>query len=77
VLNIGNLTSKQKEDIVKSFQPLINRNRLPLEQGVEQADRENFERVLFDAFGISQHYEAIKLSLLHLYRIRFAVKIID
>lgn len=74
VLNINNLTSKQKEDIIKSFQPIKNRNRLPLEQEVEQADRVNFERVLFEAFDIFEHYEAIKSSLLHLYRIRFAVK---
>ena len=49
-------------------------NFVPLEQEVEQADRVNFERVLFEAFDIFEHYEAIKSSLLHLYRIRFAVK---
>lgn len=76
VLDISKLTAIQKEGIIKSFQPIANRNRLPLEREVEQADRVNFERVLFEAFGISEHYEAIKSSLLHLYRIRFAVKVI-
>jgi type I restriction-modification system DNA methylase subunit len=74
LLNSQLLSDQQKQSIINAFQPIANRNRLPLEQEIEQADRVDFERVLFDAFGISQHYEAIKLSLLHLYRIRFAVK---
>jgi hypothetical protein len=74
LLNFELLSDEQKQSIINAFQPIANRNRLPLEQEVEQADRVNFERVLFEAFDIFEHYEAIKSSLLHLYRIRFAVK---
>jgi hypothetical protein len=74
LLNFELLSDEQKQSIIDAFQSIANRNRLPLEQEVEQADRMNFERVLFEAFDIIEHYEAIKSSLLHLYRIRFAVK---
>ena len=74
LLNFELLTDEQKQNIINAFQPIANRNRFLLEEEVEQADRVNFERALFEAFGISEHYEAIKSSLLHLYRIRFAVK---
>lgn len=74
LLNFELLSDEQKQSIINAFQPIANRNRLPLEQEVEQADRVNFERVLFEAFDIFEHYEAIKSSLLHLYKIRFAVK---
>lgn len=74
LLNFELLSEEQKQNIINAFQPLANRNRFPLEQEVQQADRVNFERVLFETFEISEHYEAIKSSLLHLYRIRFAVK---
>ncbi|MBC7749533.1 MAG: SAM-dependent DNA methyltransferase [Methylotenera sp.] len=74
LLNFQLLSEEQKQSVISAFQPIANRNRFPLEQEVEQTDRVNFERVLFEAFGINEHYDAIKLSLLHLYRIRFAVK---
>ena len=74
LLNFELLSDEQKQSIINAFHPIANRNRFPLEQEVERADRVNFERVLFEAFDIFEHYEAIKSSLLHLYRIRFAVK---
>jgi type I restriction-modification system DNA methylase subunit len=74
LLNFKLLSDKQKKHIINAFMPIANRNRLPLEQEIQQADRENFEKVLFEAFGIDDHFKAIKSSLLHLYRIRFAVK---
>jgi hypothetical protein len=77
LLNFQLLSEEQKQNIISAFQPIANRNRFPLEQEVEQADRVNFEGVLFEAFGIEEHYDAIKSSLLHLYRIRFAVKEIN
>jgi type I restriction-modification system DNA methylase subunit len=74
LLNFKLLSNEQKQSIINAFQPIANRNRLPLEQEVEQADRINFEGILFEAFEICEYYETIKSSLLHLYRIRFAVK---
>lgn len=74
ILNPNILTSLQKQDVVNAFQPILNRNRFPLEQELIQPDRINFESVLFEVFEISQHYNSIKNSLIHLYKIRFAVK---
>jgi type I restriction-modification system DNA methylase subunit len=74
LLNSQLLSNEQKQSIINAFQPIANRNRLPLEQELEQADRINFERVLLEAFGIYEYFVEIKSSLLHLYKIRFAVK---
>lgn len=74
LLNFQLLSEENKQAIINAFQPIAQRNRLPLEQELEQADRINFENILLGAFGISNHYEAIKASLLQLYKIRFAVK---
>ena len=74
LLNFQSLSDTQKQAIKNAFLPISQRNRLPLEQEIEQADRINFERVLLEIFGIAEHYDAIKTSLLHLYKIRFAVK---
>lgn len=74
ILNPNILTPEQKFSIIEAFTPLMERDRLPLEQEVEETDRINFENVLMDIYDISEYYEPIKTSLLHLYRIRFAVK---
>lgn len=74
LLNFQSLSDGQKQAITDAFQPISQRNRLPLEQEIEQADRIIFERVLLETFEIAEHYDAIKASLLHLYKIRFAVK---
>ncbi|WP_185216950.1 MULTISPECIES: N-6 DNA methylase [unclassified Chryseobacterium] len=74
ILDFQLLSDENKQAIINAFQPIAQRNRLPLEQELEQTDRINFENILLDAFGISNHYEAIKASLLQLYKIRFAVK---
>lgn len=74
LLNFQLLSNEQKQNIINAFQPIAIRNRLPLEQELEQADRINFESILFESFAISEYYNAVKESLIHLYKIRFAVK---
>ncbi|MBP7433379.1 SAM-dependent DNA methyltransferase [bacterium] len=74
ILNFKLLSDEKKQRIIAAFQPIANRNRMPLEQEIEQADRLNFERVLFETFKITKHYADIKASLLHLFHIRFSVK---
>ena len=74
IVNLPDLEDTIKQAIKNAFLPISQRNRLPLEQEIEQADRINFERVLLEIFGIAEHYDAIKASLIHLYKIRFAVK---
>ncbi|MEM8523383.1 MAG: N-6 DNA methylase [Bacteroidota bacterium] len=74
VLNPNMLTTAQKEEIIADFQPLIERDRLPLLEEIEAADRVKFEAKLMEVYGIAKHYELIKTSLIELYKIRFAVK---
>ncbi len=74
ILDPSILSSEQKTRIIQTFEPITLRNRFPLEQELLQRDRINFENTLFEIYNISEYYESIKSSLLHLYRIRFAVK---
>ena len=74
ILNPNILTDEQKLQIVELFRPMMQRNRLPLEQELESADRIAFENALMEIYGISEYYEPIKNSLKQLSRIRFAVK---
>lgn len=74
ILNPATLTIAQKEQIINSFLPLSRRNRLPLEQEILQEDRINFESTLFGIYRINEYFTQVRDSLLHLYRIRFAVK---
>ncbi len=66
--------NKQKREIVKAFKPILNRNRMKIEDEMEQDDRVNFERTLFRIYGIEEHYESVKAALLKHYKIRVAVK---
>ncbi|WP_410879829.1 N-6 DNA methylase [Myroides sp. DW712] len=74
ILNPNILTNDQKIQIIELFSPIMRRNRLPLEQELESADRITFEHALMEIYGILEYYEPIKTSLKQLYRIRFAVK---
>ncbi len=74
ILNPNLLTSEQKTQIIELFNPLIQRDRLPLDQELESRDRIVFEKALMEIYGIFEYYEPIKNSLKQLYRIRFAVK---
>jgi len=74
ILNPNLLAADQKQTIINAFQPIARRNRMPLEQEILQDDRILFENTLFEIYAISQYYEEIKVALLHLYKIRFAVK---
>jgi len=74
VLNPNVLSDAQKTNIINAFEPITQRNRYPLEQEIEQVDRINFERILFDCYGISDYFNSVKMSLKHLFKIRFSVK---
>ncbi|MFV0398117.1 MAG: N-6 DNA methylase [Bacteroidales bacterium] len=74
MLNPNILSLRDKARIIEAFAPIMRRDRLNLEQEMEQADRVHFEMILFEIYGIQEYYESIKKSLLHLYKIRFAVK---
>lgn len=70
ILNPNLLNTTQKESIINSFQPLLNRNIKPLIEELSSQDRENFDDTVLEAFGILQFKENIKTSLLNLYNIR-------
>ena len=68
------LSDAQKKEIIKAFQPIFNRDRLPLEKELQQKDRIDFELMLLKIYGLDKYYDTIKQTLLHLYKTRFAVK---
>ncbi|MDC9723533.1 MAG: N-6 DNA methylase [Urechidicola sp.] len=74
ILNPNLLSENEKNRIIENFEPIKNRNRLPLERELEMVDRINFENILMEIYEIQEHYEQIKSALLQLFRIRFAVK---
>ena len=74
ILDPNTPTSKQKTEIIEAFRPLMSRERMALETELEQEDRINFEQTLFCIYGIEDYYEDVKMALLKLYNIRFAVK---
>jgi len=74
ILNPHVLSQQEKLSIIEAFTPILNRNRLPLEQELEAEDRIAFEQTLLNIYGISALYHPIKKALKQLYRIRFAVK---
>jgi len=74
ILNPNILSVIEKNRIIQAFEPITQRNRLPLERELQSEDRIEFERILFEIYNITEYYTAIKSSLLHLYKIRFAVK---
>ena len=73
ILNPDLLNEDQKEAIVNSFTPLLNRERYALDVELKREDRMNFESVIFKTFNIDGYLEPIKKSLLQLFKIRQAV----
>ena len=74
LLRFEQLSLWDKQRIINLFHPISQRERLPLEEELQQEDRLRFERTLFEIFGIAEYYESVCHSLLQLYRIRFAVQ---
>jgi len=74
ILNPDLLTEIEKNRIIKSFIPIKNRDRLPLNQELKMEDRITFESILMEIYGITNFQESIKTALFHLFKIRFAVK---
>ncbi len=74
LLNINLLSNNDVYEIIKAFKPIAERDRFSLERELVEEDRIYFEKTLFTAFGIEDYLTPVKESLLHLYKIRFAVK---
>ncbi|SFT74915.1 N-6 DNA Methylase [Lishizhenia tianjinensis] len=67
------LDEESSQAIIDSFQPLLNRERFPLDIELQQEDRVNFERTVFSAFNIEEYMETVTESLTQLFNIRQAV----
>ena len=64
ILNPDLLTSKQKDDILTSFEPLLHRPILSVMEELEMPDRKEFDKTVMKAFGIEMYYDNIKDELL-------------
>ena len=75
VLDPSELTTNARNNIVSSFQPLIDRDILEVADELDQDDRIAFDDVVLDAFGITVARETIYDGLRALAEIRQAVDV--
>lgn len=73
MLNYNLLTKNQKENIIETFTPLLNRNVKPLLQELQSEDRIIFDKTVLKAFNISEQEFNIRKALLDLYNIRKSI----
>lgn len=73
MLNYNLLTKIQKENIIETFKPLLNRNVKPLLQELQSEDRIIFDKTVLKAFNISEQEVNIRKALLDLYNIRKSI----
>ena len=74
MLNPALLSEEQKTAIMNQFSQLVERGILDINQDIDDPIRQEFERVVLDAFGISEYYDNIVNSLKAMRKIRKAVK---
>ena len=74
MLNPSLLTEEQKKTILTQFSQLVERGILNIHQDIDDPIRQEFERVVLEAFGIEDYLDNIISSLKSMRRIRKAVK---
>ena len=74
MINPKLLSSSQKEEILKAFEPLLKRKILPVEQELKQEDRKKFDSIVLKAYGIDGIYNEIKESLLSMMNVRLGAR---
>nr|WP_263323789.1 SAM-dependent methyltransferase [Neobacillus sp. Marseille-Q6967] len=74
MLNPELLNDEQVNDILTKFNILKQREVFPIEEELEQQDRNEFDDAVLAAFGISEYKEQIKQSLIQLYKIRLSAR---
>ncbi|MFD1675510.1 N-6 DNA methylase [Alicyclobacillus fodiniaquatilis] len=77
MLNPARLDETQKQKILLAFAPLLERSILPILEELEMADRNTFDDVVLEAFGLTAHKASIRDALQTLYRIRMSVKVAE
>ena len=73
ILNPRLLTDEQKNYIIEAFNTLKQREILNTVEELKSADRIEFEKRIFESFGIQDYYEPIKKSLLTMQSTRLSV----
>ncbi|MBT9140304.1 MAG: hypothetical protein DDT30_00880 [Dehalococcoidia bacterium] len=74
MLNPKCLLAEQITQIKEAFNPLLNKNVLPLDDEFTDPLRQQFDDIVLDAFGISHLKQSIQNALFRLYQIRISVR---
>lgn len=74
MLNPAQLNQEQINNIITSFNVLKQRDVLPITEELEQEDRNRFDDLVLEAFGISEFKQQIKQALIQLYNIRLSAR---
>ena len=74
MLNPNLLSEKQNQEILKAFMSLTQRKILPVEQELQQTDRQAFDTVVLKAFGMENLYDEIKECLLSMMKVQLGAK---
>jgi hypothetical protein len=73
-LNPALLNEEQKTAIMTQFSQLVERGILDINQDIDDPIRQEFERVVLDAFGIGEYFDNIVSSLKAMRKVRKAVR---
>lgn len=74
ILNPSLVSDENRESILKAFKPILDREIMKLSDELNQSDRIEFEKLVFEIYGISKMYEPVKETLLSLHKNRLSVK---
>lgn len=74
MLNPALLNEEQKTTITTQFSKLVERGILDINQDIDDPIRQEFERVVLEAFEIGEYFDNIVSSLKAMRRVRKAVK---
>lgn len=73
MLNPTLLTPIQKTEILRKFLPIRDRDILPIKEELQQADRQEFDRVVLESFGIFAYKDQILNSFMTSYEMRISI----
>lgn len=74
ILNPKLVSRSDRDLILESFKPLLEREIMTTQQELHQKDREIFDITVLRIFGIEDYYQPIKKSLLSMQKARLSVK---
>jgi hypothetical protein len=73
IINPNLINKEARENILGLFEKLETRRILPIQDELEQPDRNAFDDAVLDAIGCLEYKDRIKDALLTLYRVRVSV----